>query len=404
MNGMNHAAKRTVLLVSVTLFFLLSAFGADHTVLVEGVSSTTCGHCSKASEAMGTILDSGAYDLCYVAFIYNKNEYVYPRATELGVTGIPHYVFDGGYQVKIGSGSLPDAYITCIDACLEREPADVALDASVTWSGDIFLGITLDVRVTVTNNETTSYTGLLRVHVVEKTSRWMDTYGNPFHNAMVGDYAINEEITVAGGESSEITAAWKSAPYGINDIEQDNIEVIAAVYDNSSGVGDEAISVDPQSGGIGPDTPAQPQGGVELFAGRDYTFTTGVTHPEGGAMQLLWDFGDDSPAVWSDPVNSGETADATHTWLNPGTFSVKVQAKDAAENLSAWSEPLEVTVALWGEVNGDEAVNIADAVFLLSYLFADGAPPALLWTADLNEDASVNIADVVTILTYLFGG
>jgi hypothetical protein len=57
-----------------------------------------------------------------------------------------------------------------------------------------------------------------------------------------------------------------------------------------------------------------------------------------------------------------------------------------------------------GDVNGDKAVNIADAVKLLQYLFASGVAPTCGKAADANDDDAINIGDAVKILGYLFGG
>jgi hypothetical protein len=60
-----------------------------------------------------------------------------------------------------------------------------------------------------------------------------------------------------------------------------------------------------------------------------------------------------------------------------------------------------------GNCNGlDAAVNIADAVYLLGYLFpGTGAPNPLGCrdACDANDDAALNIADAVTLLNSLFG-
>ena len=67
------------------------------------------------------------------------------------------------------------------------------------------------------------------------------------------------------------------------------------------------------------------------------------------------------------------------------------------------AQPQGINVYM-GEVNGDGAVNIADAISLLGYLFGGQAEPGCLKAADANDDGGVNIADAVTILGYLFGG
>lgn len=57
-----------------------------------------------------------------------------------------------------------------------------------------------------------------------------------------------------------------------------------------------------------------------------------------------------------------------------------------------------------GELNGDGNTNIADAVFLLAYLFNNGFTPGCLDAADTNDDGGVNISDAVTLLAVLFSG
>ncbi len=60
-----------------------------------------------------------------------------------------------------------------------------------------------------------------------------------------------------------------------------------------------------------------------------------------------------------------------------------------------------------GDVNvpgGDGSLNIADVVFIITYLFSGGPTPDPLVEADTNCDGIVNVADAVTIINYLFLG
>ncbi len=55
-----------------------------------------------------------------------------------------------------------------------------------------------------------------------------------------------------------------------------------------------------------------------------------------------------------------------------------------------------------GDSNGDGGVNIADAVFILQNLFANGPAIECMDAGDSNDDEGVNIADAVYILQNLF--
>jgi hypothetical protein len=57
-----------------------------------------------------------------------------------------------------------------------------------------------------------------------------------------------------------------------------------------------------------------------------------------------------------------------------------------------------------GDCNFDEAVDIADPVFLLSFLFGDGTPPLDPRLCDADRDGGLNITDAVRVLNFLFRG
>lgn len=55
-----------------------------------------------------------------------------------------------------------------------------------------------------------------------------------------------------------------------------------------------------------------------------------------------------------------------------------------------------------GDSNSDGAVDLADAIFIFSFLFENGTTPACLDAADDNDDGGVNIADPVYLISFLF--
>jgi hypothetical protein len=66
-------------------------------------------------------------------------------------------------------------------------------------------------------------------------------------------------------------------------------------------------------------------------------------------------------------------------------------------NLSKYADFLR------GDANGDGEINIADAIYLVNYLFTDGPAPDPLDAGDANCDGVVNIADAIYLVNYLFG-
>ncbi len=59
---------------------------------------------------------------------------------------------------------------------------------------------------------------------------------------------------------------------------------------------------------------------------------------------------------------------------------------------------------LCGDANADEAINIADAVHLINYIFKGGPAPDPLCVGDATGDGAVNIGDAVHLINYIFKG
>jgi hypothetical protein len=55
-----------------------------------------------------------------------------------------------------------------------------------------------------------------------------------------------------------------------------------------------------------------------------------------------------------------------------------------------------------GDANGDDDVNLADAVYIINYVFRTGPAPNPLEAGDANCDDDVNVADAVYLINYVF--
>jgi hypothetical protein len=63
---------------------------------------------------------------------------------------------------------------------------------------------------------------------------------------------------------------------------------------------------------------------------------------------------------------------------------------------------LEQPIFLRGDCNGDDAVNLADVIFGLTYLFAGGVPPQCMKACDTDDTGNVNLTDEIYFLNTLF--
>jgi hypothetical protein len=97
--------------------------------------------------------------------------------------------------------------------------------------------------------------------------------------------------------------------------------------------------------------------------------------------------------------------------LGPGVYidtvfisSIPPDSLSPPQNLAV---PVSMTVGapfMMGDANGDDSVDVGDAVYLISYIFHEGLPPESYDAADANCDDFVDVGDVVYIISYSFRG
>jgi len=88
-----------------------------------------------------------------------------------------------------------------------------------------------------------------------------------------------------------------------------------------------------------------------------------------------------------------------------GNFSVSVAMTDASEPPFGDTVVYEMVVNfVCGDANNDAAINVADAVFLINYIFKNGPAPALTPAGDANCDLETNVADCVYLINHVFNG
>ena len=59
---------------------------------------------------------------------------------------------------------------------------------------------------------------------------------------------------------------------------------------------------------------------------------------------------------------------------------------------------------LCGDANGDDAIDISDAIYTLQYIFANGPEPNPYCRGDVNGDVLIDISDPIFLIQYIFAG
>jgi len=143
------------------------------------------------------------------------------------------------------------------------------------------------------------------------------------------------------------THSWSDAGY---------YPVELTVIDNEYEEGDITQTVQIGSQNQPPNTPIITSGQSQGVVNRALEYYSETTDPDGDALYYKWDSGDGGYSGWYGTYNNGESCGVSISWLNPGTYDVRVKAKDSDGAMSEWSQPFTVTIT----VNHPPTVQIKD--------------------------------------------
>jgi hypothetical protein len=92
-------------------------------------------------------------------------------------------------------------------------------------------------------------------------------------------------------------------------------------------------------------------------------------------------------------------------WNNPQAIYDSLDFSDLTTNILAARQLYRrLFVLIPGDADRSGQVNVADAIYLINYLFLGGPVPNPPKVGDTNGDCRLNIADVVYLISYLFRG
>lgn len=82
-----------------------------------------------------------------------------------------------------------------------------------------------------------AYNGIVRVYVVEPTSRWTDAFLNPYSFGFL-DFALQSPLEIGDGQTWTAETVWNGQLAGFGDIQANNIAVMVAVFNDEAHVTD----------------------------------------------------------------------------------------------------------------------------------------------------------------------
>ena len=218
-----------------------------HTVFVEVATSQNCPPCHYWSQNIQNVYTSGNYEFEYVDMIVYDyygdvlNWDAYAWKDLYGITGYPTSILDGDYRRIVGN--QPGLLTGTLDDCGSRTVADITANMTISWLGNA----TIEVNITIQNNEETQYDGYIRACITEIISRYNTSGGVPFHFGFL-DYAFVNDISINPGAVYTDSVIWDGSDHAdahgddFGDIAPDNIKVIMGVFNDDNGYVDETTA------------------------------------------------------------------------------------------------------------------------------------------------------------------
>ncbi|MCX6833304.1 MAG: dockerin type I domain-containing protein, partial [candidate division Zixibacteria bacterium] len=123
----------------------------------------------------------------------------------------------------------------------------------------------------------------------------------------------------------------------------------------------------------------------------------------------VWDLNFETAYIYRDTASSVASDSLINPvfssllWTPRATAPYRIKAYDLAGNLETGIfVPRVVPAGSCGDADGSSDINIADAVYLIAYIFTHGPAPSPLAAGDADCDGVITIADVVYLINYIF--
>lgn len=122
---------------------------------------------------------------------------------------------------------------------------------------------------------------------------------------------------------------------------------------------------------------------------------------DGGTGELIW--ADKFGGLEGTGLTLSSTGLVSGVVEDPGLINFTLHVSDITGSYQEWNFEMNFEY-IDGDANGDNEVNIGDAVFIVNLVFKNGPEPNPYLAADTNCDGEVNVGDAVFLVNHIFKG
>jgi len=134
--------------------------------------------------------------------------------------------------------------------------------------------------------------------------------------------------------------------------------------------------------------------------GETFTHMFSAVDPDGWPSPLTYELVE-GPGIIESPTGQYEF---NPTIDDVGTWEVRVLANDGDSTALCVIYIHVYELYMQGDATGDGTISVADAVYVINYVFKGGPAPPTDEAGDANCDYTINVADAVCIINYVFKG
>jgi len=196
---------------------------------------------------------------------------------------------------------------------------------------------------------------------------YMFDWGNGEYSEWLGPYASGDDVTADYIWNDAGVYHVKAKAKDVNDFESDwSVARKVTITENQA-----------------PDTPYAPSGPDDGEIDIEYDFSANTNDPEEHDIYYLFDWDDGTDSGWLGPYPSGDTAEASHTWTEAGTYDVTVKAKDIYEEESDFSPAHQIIISEPGSI---EIGEISGGMGILAQIINTGTVEVndIVWTISIS--------------------